>query len=134
MHRLFAITIIMLLIQSCEKKHSSLEADLYGRWELVMVENNVVGREPYPRGNGHTISFEGNTYLQTFKYPDTTFQVKGKFSIVAGKPCENADARIVLNMDGILLDYSVSGATFIMMLPMDCGVDLLRLTFRRMFF
>src|SRR5688572_17793144 len=98
----------LLSFVSCDKESDSLPPKLKGKWELESVQGGWVGHQTYPRGNGNTFVFKNNTYLQTVRAADTSYQYSGTFSIFSGKPCEMSREQTLIQLDSSQIKYSFS--------------------------
>ena len=95
----YLIIIVLLIAAGCKKETTKLRSDVQGTWELVSSDYAWSGHHDYSVGNGNTFKFNGNTYVQTLKYTDSTLQYSGTFTIYKGKPCEMATEQTLIKFD-----------------------------------
>ena len=94
----YLVILVFLLIVGCKKEIEGLTFDLQGTWELTST-TDWIGHVEYEPGNGNTINFSGNTYSQTIKTTDTTYQYSGTFRIYIDKPCDYAREQTLIKFD-----------------------------------
>jgi hypothetical protein len=129
----FAIAVVVIAILGCNKKNDTLHPNLDGTWELASTQGGIDGGQTtYRAGNGNTYIFEENTYAQTIRTSDSTYQSSGTFSIFKAKPCEMSKEEILIRFDGSFsLVFSYTGATFTIGDPHECMSDAMSFTYRR---
>lgn len=94
-----AYLLLISLIAGCTKEISTLNNDLQGTWELKRSLSGWGGSVDYTTGNGNTISFNGNAFIQQIKTADTTYTIQGSFSVHKGKPCDFAQEQRLIKMN-----------------------------------
>ena len=124
---------LILMATGCKKDSGDKPANLTGEWELAEIESPWVGHVDYKPGNGNTIVFSNDTYVQVINYNDTSYQVSGTYSIYRGRPClelgSDTELTVLQFDDNMPNVFSYSGATFSVSTPpclMDGGISTYR--------